>query len=217
MKEIRYFVKDEINTDRPIMGALGVYCRDNAMCREYGMTTEAEAQALCDMLNRGEIEYEDSEYYVLALEIMDPDEEAKLYADLEAYLAEHYRPAEEPAPADDELFKEAEQDAAHVTFEDFKKSAEEWGGFDPDDKDWFGEVVAAWALGQIPVVWAYSRDWSDGATGATARLCSRTLSPTTAGSTVPARCGANGFWTSASTAPASTSIKPGKPGFPLTR
>ena len=139
MKRTRYFVKDINDVTRPVMGTVGIYCTTPEMCKAYGMDRD-EAQHMCAILNNGEEAYENSEYEVIALTVDNTD------------AAEQMR-----------LFEEAEQGLTPVSFEDFKKEAEQYGGFDPEDKDWYEKVVAEWALGQIPVIWAYCREWSDGA------------------------------------------------------
>ena len=163
MKRTRYFVKDINDVTRPVMGTVGIYCTTPEMCKAYGMDRD-EAQHMCDILNNGEEAYENSEYEVIALTVDETDERDKTAAALAAYIAEHYRP-DAPADAAEQmrLFEEAEQGLTPVSFEDFKKEAEQYGGFDPEDKDWHEKVVAEWALGQIPVIWAYCREWSDGA------------------------------------------------------
>ena len=165
MKRTRYFVKDIVNTERPLMGRYGVYCATFETSREYGMETEEEAWKLCEALWKDDCPYFNGDYEIVEREVeMDAEEIAKLYEKLDAYIAEHYRP-DAPADAAEQmrLFEEAEQGLTPVTFEDFKKEAEQYGGFDPEDKDWHEKVVAEWALGQIPVIWAYCREWSDGA------------------------------------------------------
>ena len=62
-----YFIRDTKNTNVPLMGDLLIYCNSMDMMLAHGITDAAEAERLCGMLNRGEIEYENSEYEIVML------------------------------------------------------------------------------------------------------------------------------------------------------
>ena len=170
MKETRYFVKDIVNTERPLMGRYGVYCTTLELFAEYGMLTEDEAWKLCEQLWKDDCPYFNGDYEIIGREVeMDPEAIKAFYDELDDYITKNSEPAPaaETQPEADEqlrLFEEAaRRSQCTVAFADFEAMAKKDGGFEPEDAKWYSKVVAQWALGKLPVIWAYCREWGNGA------------------------------------------------------